>query len=314
MAKNVVLAQDRKLHGKALRQEIWKSRYFYLFILPAFAYFLIFTYIPYFGLAIAFQDFKIFLGVFQSPFVGFKHFQEFFNSKNFAILIGNTLSISFLRLVFTFPMPILFALLLNEVRHYTYKRVIQTITYFPNFLSWVVFAGIVITLIRPTGIVNKVFESMGLTAPNILVSTKYFVPMLIATDALKGFGFGAIIYLAALSGVDSQLYEAAVIDGAKRMRQIWHITLPGIRPTIVVMLIMALGGIMNAGFDQIFNLYNSSVFEVADIIDTYVFRVGYMQSQYSLGTAVGLFKGVIGMFLIVVSNSIIRRGGEASIW
>lgn len=308
------LARDRKLRGAELRKEIWKARYFYLFILPAFLFFLVFTYIPYFGLVIAFQDFKIFSGVFKSPFVGFKYFQQFFGSPNFTRLMGNTLYISLLRLIFCFPAPILFALLLNEVRHYPYKRAIQTITYFPNFLSWVVYAGIVMTLIKPTGIVNKLFESMGMAAPNILTSTTYFVPMLIVTDALKGFGFGAIVYLAALSGVDAQLYEAAVIDGAKRLRQIWHITLPGIRPTIVVMLIMTLGNIMNAGFDQIYNLYNASVYEVADIIDTYVFRIGYTQSQYSLGTAVGMFKGVIGMVLIVAANSLIRRTGEASIW
>jgi putative aldouronate transport system permease protein len=178
----------------------------------------------------------------------------------------------------------------------------------------VVFAGIIMNLIRPTGAINSVFTSLGLTPPNILTNPKYFVPMLIVTDALKGFGFGAIIYLAALSGVDAQLYEAAVIDGAKRLRQIWHITLPGIRPTIIVMLIMSLGNIMNAGFDQIFNMYNASVYDVADIIDTYVFRIGYMSSQYSLGAAVGLFKGLIGMILIVAANSVIRKSGEASIW
>ena len=303
-----------RLHGAELRHEIWKQKYIYLFILPALIYFCIFTFTPYFGLLIAFQDFKIFSGVFNSPFVGLKHFQTFFGSKNFSLLLRNTLWISVLRLLFSFPLPIIFALLLNEVRHYKYKRIVQTVTYFPNFLSWVVFAGIITTLIRPTGIINKIFISMGMDAPNIQTNTKYFVPMLIVTDSLKGFGFGAIVYLAALSGVDAQLYEAAIIDGARRMRQTWHITLPGIRPTIVIMLIMALGGIMNAGFDQIFNLYNASVYEVADIIDTYVFRIGYMQAQYSLGTAVGLFKSLIGLILIVTANTIIRKTGEASIW
>ena len=308
------LVQDRKLSGPELRRAIWKARYFYLFILPAFLFFLVFTYIPYFGLVIAFQDFKIYSGVFKSPFVGMKHFMTFFNSRNFGVLMYNTITISLWRLIFCFPAPILFALLLNEVRHYPYKRAVQTITYFPNFLSWVVYAGIVMTFIRPTGVINSLFTWLGLAAPNILTSTTAFVPMLIITDMLKGFGFGAIVYLAALSGVDAQLYEAAVIDGAKKLRQIWHITLPGIRPTIVVMLIMSLGGIMNAGFDQIFNLYNSSVYSVADIIDTYVFRVGYMSTQYSLGTAVGMFKGLIGMILIIAANSLIRRTGEASIW
>ena len=304
----------RRRTGRELWREIWKARYFYLFILPAFLFFLVFTYIPYFGLVIAFQDFKIFAGIFKSPFVGFKWFEMFLKSPNFSRLLYNTLSISLLRLLFCFPAPIIFALLLNEVRSSKYKRVIQTITYFPKFLSWVVFAGVIITLIKPTGVINQLFVSAGLPAPNILTSTTYFVPMLIVTDMLKGFGFGAIVYLAALSGVDASLYEAAVIDGAGRLKQTWHITLPGIRPTIVVQLIMALGGIMSAGFDQIFNMYNASVYEVADIIDTYVFRIGYLNSQYSLGTAVGLFKGLIGMVLIISANSLIRRTGEASIW
>lgn len=304
----------KRRKGREFWMDVWKARYFYLFILPAFLFFLVFTYIPYFGLVIAFQDFKIFAGIFKSPFVGFKWFEMFLKSPNFSRLLYNTLSISLLRLVFCFPAPILFALLLNEVRSSKYKRVIQTITYFPNFLSWVVFAGVVITLIKPTGIINQMFTSAGLQPPNILTSTTYFVPMLIVTDMLKGFGFGAIVYLAALSGVDASLYEAAVIDGAGRLKQTWHITLPGIRPTIVVQLILSLGGIMSAGFDQIFNLYNASVYEVADIIDTYVFRIGYLNSQYSLGTAVGLFKGLIGMALIVSANTLIRRTGEASIW
>jgi putative aldouronate transport system permease protein len=226
----------------------------------------------------------------------------------------NTLSISVLRLVFSFPLPIIFALLLNEVRHRPFKRVVQTVTYFPNFLNWIVFAGIVIELIKPTGIINKWFEAFGFAAPNIQTNTRYFVPMLIISDSIKSFGFGSIIYLAAISSVDAELYESAAIDGAKKLRQIWHITLPGIRSTIIVMLVLALGGILNAGFDQIFNLYNASVYDVADVIDTFVFRVGYQGNQFSLGTAVGIFKGVIGLVLIVSANAIIRKTGEASIW
>jgi putative aldouronate transport system permease protein len=168
--------------------------------------------------------------------------------------------------------------------------------------------------ISPTGVVNAILKTAGMEPIQILTSTRYFVPMLIGTDILKGFGFGAIIYLAALSNIDPQLYEAAAIDGAGKLRQTWHITLPGIRSTIVVMLILALGGVMNAGFDQIFQLYNSSVQEVADIIDTFVYRIGLQSAQYSLGTAVGLFKGVIGFILIYTANSIVRRTGEYSIW
>jgi putative aldouronate transport system permease protein len=310
-ASKVAPAKENK---QPLLKRMWRWRYIYLFILPAIVYFIIFHYVPYYGLQIAFKDFKIFSGMDASPWVGFQYFEEFFHSPDFGRLVKNTLVISLLRILFGFPMPILFALLLNEVRHIWYKRSVQTITYFPNFLSWVVFAGIVLVFIAPSGIINQILKSVGLSEVQILTSSTYFVPMLIFTDILKGFGFGAIIYLAALANIDPQLYEAAVMDGANKLRQIWHVTLPGIRSTIVVMLILALGGVMNAGFDQIFQFYNSSVQEVADIIDTFVYRIGLQSAQYSLGTAVGLFKGVIGFILIVTANSIVRRTGEYSIW
>jgi len=292
----------------------WKKyKWYYLFTVPAFLCFIFFTYIPYFGLSMAFQDFK-FYDPASSPWVGLKHFNNFFASKDAFRLIRNTLTISTLRLICGMPVPIIFALLLNEVRVRRFKKIIQTVTYFPNFLSWVVYAGIMMTLLSNTGVVNQIAKALGFAAPNILVTNSAFVPMLIMTDILKGFGFGAIIYLAALSGVDEQLYEAAAIDGAGKMRQIRHITLPGIRPVIVVMFILALGGILNAGFDQIFNMYNAAVYDTADIIDTYVYRIGFSGQQYSVGTAVGLMKGAIGFILIVTANSVIRRIGEASIW
>ena len=313
-----VLGSARKPAVQESRQPLlkrmWRWRYIYLFILPAIVYFFIFSYVPYYGLQIAFKDFKLFAGMDASPWVGFQYFEEFFRSPDFGRLLKNTLVISLLRIVFGFPMPILFALLLNEVRHAWYKRTVQTITYFPNFLSWVVFAGIVLVYIAPSGVINAILKSVGLPEIQILTSSAYFVPMLIVTDILKGFGFGAIIYLAALANIDPQLYEAAVMDGAGKLQQVWHVTLPGIRSTIVVMLILALGGLMNAGFDQIFQLYNSSVQEVADIIDTFVYRIGLQSAQYSLGTAVGLFKGIIGFILIYTANSIVRRTGEYSIW
>jgi len=299
---------------QSLLRRMWKWRVTYLFILPTIIYFFVFSYIPYYGLQIAFKDYKLFLGMDASPWVGLQYFEEFFRSPDFVRLLRNTVVISLLRILIGFPMPILFALLLNEVRHSTYKRGVQTITYFPNFLSWVVFAGIVVVFIAPSGIINQMLRSFGLQEIQILTSTTYFVPMLILTDILKGFGFGAIIYLAALASIDTQLYEAAVMDGANKLQQVWHVTLPGIRSTIVVMLILALGGVMNAGFDQIFQFYNSAVQEGADIIDTFVYRIGLQSAQYSLGTAVGLFKGVIGFILIVTANSIVRRTGEYSIW
>ena len=302
---------DLRKTGLAL---IWyKYKWYYIFVIPMFTCFLLFTYIPYFGLSMAFQDYK-FYNPASSPWVGFKHFINFFNSRDFFRLMRNTVVISTLRLVAGMPVPIIFALLLNEVRVSWYKRVIQTVTYFPNFLSWVIYAGIMMTLLAPSGVVNHLAKLAGLTPPNFLVSNATFVPVLVITDILKSFGFGAIVYLAALSGVDEQLYEAAAIDGAGKWRQIWHITLPGIRPIIIVMFILALGGILNAGFDQIFNMYNASVMESSDILDTYVYRIGFSAQQYSVGTAIGLFKGVIGFALIIVANSVIRRLGEASIW
>ena len=309
-ARPMVVKEEKQ----PLLKRMWKWRYIYLFILPTLIYFFIFSYIPYYGLQIAFKDFKLFSGMDASPWVGLQYFKEFFNSPDFGRLLKNTLLISTYRIIFGFPMPIIFALLLNEVRHTLYKRSIQTITYFPNFLSWVVYAGIIVVFIAPSGVLNSVLKSLGMKEIQILTSASYFVPMLIVTDILKGFGFGAIIYLAALANIDPQLYEAAVMDGAGKLRQIWHITLPGIRSTIVVMLILSLGGLMNAGFDQIFQLYNASVQDVSDIIDTFVYRIGLQSAQYSLGTAVGLFKGIIGFILIFTANSIVRRTGEYSIW
>lgn len=297
-----------------LLKRMWRSRAIYLMILPTLIYFFIFSYIPYYGLSIAFKDFKIFLGISESPWVGLKYFRDFFQSPDFTRLLRNTLFISTMRIVFGFPVPIIFALMLNEVRHSWYKRTIQTVTYFPNFLSWVVYAGIMLVFIAPTGVINLISRAAGQSTIPILTKGEYFLPMLILTAILKGFGFGAIIYLAALASIDPQLYEAAVVDGANKWQLVWHVTLPGIRPTIVLMLILALGGLMNAGFDQVFQFYNASVQEVADIIDTFVYRIGLQSSQYSLGTAVGLFKGIIGLILIVSANAIVRRTGEYSIW
>lgn len=307
-------SDSTRLRAALLLRRMWQARYLYLFILPTLVYFFVFSYIPYYGLSIAFKDYKIFLGISASPWVGLKYFIEFFRSPDFTRLLRNTLLISFMRIVFGFPVPIIFALLLNEVRHTLYKRTIQTVTYFPHFLSWVVYAGIMLVFIAPTGVINQVSKAIGGGTVPILTKGNLFLPMLIVTDIMKGFGFGAIIYLAALSAIDPQLYEAAVVDGANKWQQIRHVTLPGIRSTIVLMLILALGGVMNAGFDQIFQFYNASVQEVADIIDTFVYRIGLQSSQFSLGTAVGLFKGVIGLILIYTSNSAVRRTGEHSIW
>jgi putative aldouronate transport system permease protein len=295
-------------------RRMWQCRQLYLLILPALVYFLIFAYVPLYGLQMAFKDFQVFKGLAASPWVGFEHFETLFSSPKFPQLLENTLLISLYRLVFGFPVPILFALLLNEVRHVYFKRGVQTITYFPHFLSWVVMAGIVINLLGPTGIINSLIREAGGNPINFLANPDLFRTNLVVTGILKEFGWGAIIYLAALPGIDPQLYESAKVDGAGKLRQIRDITLPGLRPVMAVILVLSLGTLLDAGFDQVFMLLNGATLEVGDIIDTYVYRVGLLEANFELATAVGLFKGVIGMILIISANYVLRRFGERSIW
>jgi putative aldouronate transport system permease protein len=299
--------------GRTLR-EVWRYRQLYLLILPAIIYFIIFAYVPLYGLQLAFKDFQVFRGMWESPWVGFKHFETLFTGEKFPELLRNTLLISFYRLVFGFPVPILFALLLNEVRHIWFKRSVQTVTYFPHFLSWVVMAGIVFNLLGPTGIINSLLRDAGWNPVNFLANPDLFRINLVLTGILKEFGWAAIIYLAALPGIDPQLYESAKVDGAGKLRQIRDITLPGLRPVMAVVLVLALGTLLDAGFDQVFMLLNGAVLEVGDIIDTYVYRVGLLEAQFEIATAVGLFKGVTGMVMIIAANSMLRRFGERSIW
>lgn len=292
----------------------WRSRWIYLLILPTIVYFVVFAYVPMIGLQIAFKDFKVFSGMWESPWVGFEHFQTLFASDKFPELIRNTLLISLYRIVFGFPVPIIFALLLNEVRRMWFKRSVQTVTYFPHFLSWVVFAGIIVNIFGPTGIVNTLVVDAGGDRINFLTNPDTFRSVLVLTGIMKEFGWGAIIYLATLSGIDANLYEAARVDGASKLRQIWHVTLPGLRPVMAVLLVLSLGNLLDAGFDQVFQLYNGAVLEVGDIIDTYVYRVGLLDAQFELATAVGLFKGVVGLVMILAANFVLRRMGQRSIW
>ncbi|MFC5406599.1 ABC transporter permease [Cohnella soli] len=293
---------------------IIRHKFIYLMILPTFIYFLVFSYVPMVGIVIAFKDIQLFKGIWASPWVGLEHFRTFFGSIQFNRLMGNTLTISLSRILFGFPIPILFALLLNEVRIGVFKKAVQTITYFPHFLSWVIFGGIIYNLLGPIGAVNLILNLLGMEKIDFMTNPSIFRGMLIVTGILKEFGWGAIIYLAALSGIDGTLYEAARIDGAGKLRQVWHITLPGIRSTIVLMFVLSLAGIMDAGMEQILILANPLVYSTSDIIDTYVYRIGLQESNFGLATAVGLFKGVIGTILIVLGNMIVRRTGERSIW
>ena len=288
-----------------------------LMFLPVIVYFIVFKYIPMGGIVIAFKNYKIKQGIFGSAWCGLDNFTKAFATPTVARSVKNTLVISGLKLLFGFPAPILLALMLNEVTHIRFKKTVQTITYLPHFLSWVVLAGMFQQLLSPNnGAVNAVLKQVFGMKDSIyfLGSNQYFRGTLIVTDIWKNVGWSSILYLATISGIDPALYEAATVDGASRWQCTRYITLPSLVSTIVVMLILNIGSIMDAGFDQVFNLYNSAVYQTGDIIDTYVYRYGIGDMKYSLATAVGLFKNVIAFVLVVGTNLIARRISGEGIW
>ncbi|OAS19306.1 polysaccharide ABC transporter ATP-binding protein [Paenibacillus oryzisoli] len=297
-------------------RRVWSFRAFYLMLLPGVVYYIIYKYVPIYGLIIAFKDYDILEGIVNSPWADpwYKHFQEFYESPYFSQLLGNTVLISLYKIIFGMIPPIALAILLNECRYKWLKSIVQTLSYMPHFLSWVIIYGILVVLLSEnSGIVNRwIMEAGGESIP-FLSSTDWFRSVLVGSDIWQNMGWGAIIYLAAMAGIDPTLYEAARVDGASRMRMIWHITLPGIRNVIVLLLILRLGQMLDAGFDQIYIMYNVHVYPVADILDTWVFRTGLEQWNFSLASAVGLFKSLIGLVLVLGSNKLARRWGE-SIW
>ncbi|MBO9610445.1 MAG: sugar ABC transporter permease [Paenibacillaceae bacterium] len=305
------MANASRPHGMG---RIWKHRMLYLILAPTIVYFLLFCYVPYWGLTIAFKDFSPGKGIWGSDWVGLAYFHDLFASDVFFQVFRNTLLISLYKLVFGFPMPLAFALLLNEVKHLAFKKTIQTVTYFPHFLSWVVFGGIMLSFLTPNGVIPKLMQLVQIDASDLMTNTHYFRAILVVTSILKSFGWGSIIYLAALTGIDPSLYEAARMDGASRWQQMLYVTLPSLRSVAVLLFILELGHILDAGFEQIFIMYNPTVYEVGDIIDTYVYRIGLGEAQYSLATAVGMFKGVIGFILIYVANYTVKKMGEPTLW
>lgn len=292
-----------------------KNRYLFLLLAPVLIWYAVFAYGPMYGIQLAFKDYFIKDGIWGSPWVGFKHFHYLFSSSpDFWRIMKNTLVISFYHIVFGFPAPIILALLLNELRFSFFKRIAQTISYLPHFLSWIVIGGILITLLSPsTGVVNYLLQMLGLDSLYFLGTEQYFRFTLVTSAIWKEIGWGTIIYLAALSGVDSQLYEAAVLDGANRWKQTLHITIPSILPVISILLILRVGGVLDAGFDQILTLYSPAVYGVADVLDTYVYRVGLQNFQFSLTTAVGLFKNIIALALVLSTNYIVKKMGQEGI-
>ena len=272
-----------------------------MLLIPAVFVF-IFNYIPLYGLIIAFQDYNPAMGFWGSDFVGFKWFRAAMSLPDFPKIVRNTVIISLGKMIFTQFASVMFALLINEVRRPWFKRTVQTITYFPHFLSWVIIGGVFIDMLSTKGMINQLIRAFGIRPIFFLGNNNWFQPVMVSLEVWKEFGYGAIIYLAAITAISPELYEAARIDGAGRIGQTWYVTLPGIAVTIVMMATLALGGIMNAGFDQIFIMYNPSVYETADILDTFIYRHGLVDSQYSLSTALGLFKSVIGATLLIGTN------------
>jgi len=291
-----------------------KNYMLYLMLVPVAAYFIVFCYAPMFGVVIAFQDYFPRFGILGSNWVGLKNFRILFGGVDFPRVMRNTLTLSMLSLVIGFPMPILLSLLLNEARFTPFKRFIQTLVYMPHFLSWVIVASLVTILLDGEGIVNQFLRLFGsANQSSLLMSPRAFYPILITAGIWKEVGWGTLIYLAAIVGVDPELYESAVLDGATRFKQMLHITLPSIQSTVIILLILNVGGILNTGLTHILLLMNSMTREVAETLDVYVYYMGIVRGGYSLSTAVGLFKSVVGLAMIMTANAIARRLGESSL-
>lgn len=286
-----------------------------LLILPCLVFYVLFAYIPMYGAIIAFKDFRLGDTIGSASWVGLRWFGEFFESMYFWRLLRNTLLINVYSLIFGFPIPIIFALVVNEIRKSKVKRVLQTVSYMPYFISTVVVVGMMYNFLGVShGIVNNILEFAGYERIHFFLDSTYFRPMYISSGIWQGFGFGSIIYIAAMAGIDTDLYEAATIDGAKRLRQMWHITLPGIRPTIIIILIFNIGALMSEGFQKIILMYNPATYEVADVISTYVYRRGLVGMEYSFSTAIGLFNSVINFGLLVGANAVFKRISEVGLW
>lgn len=296
------------------RRELRKNGSLWLLVLPVLVFYFIFHYMPMYGVLMAFQDYAPRLGISGSDWVGLKHFTAFFQSSDFHRVFGNTLKISFATLIFGFPAPIILALLLNELPFQRFKRGVQTLSYLPHFISLVVLCGMIKSFVAGDGIIGSVVNRLTGNSASLLMQPNMFLPIYVISNIWQGVGWGSIVYLAALSGVDPQLYEAAEIDGAGRLRKIWKIALPSIVPTIVTMLILRIGQIMSVGYEKIILLYNPVIYDVSDVISTYVYRMGFGNQNWSYSTAVGLSNSVINLILVVGANFLSRRLSETSLW
>lgn len=313
-----VSLKSRTIEGfnKKLFKKIWSYRAIYVMLLPAVSAYLVFNYWPMYGVLIAFKDFMITKGVWGSPWVGLDNFRRVFETSDFWRVFFNTIYLNFLRMVWGFPAPIILALLLNELRKHYFKRIVQTIIYLPHFVSWVTIAGIVFSFLSiEEGLVNKIILNFGGTPHEFITNPDFFRPLVVITHLWKETGWGTIIYFAAICSIQAELYEASVIDGASRWQQVRYITIPGIAPTISILFIFSMGGLVSGGgFDQIFNLYNPLVYETADVIDTFVFRRGITEGNFELATAVGLFLSIINFAILMTTDKVAKKIGGVGIY
>jgi putative aldouronate transport system permease protein len=327
MEKNLQAAGNAPVLGRSVLKKsesfgrFFKKNYdMYLLLIPSLLFVVIFNIVPLYGISLAFKDYNLFAAdtpwkaIGASDWVGFKHFINVFGRTDFKQALVNTLLISAYKIVLIFPIPIIFAIFLNEVRSVKFQKGLQLVVYLPHFLSWSVVAGLFITLLSSTGPVNMLLQNMGLEKVKFMMDNSIFRKVLIVSEGWKEIGWSSIVYFAAIAGLDQECYEAAVVDGASRLQKMWYITLPGLLPTIILMLIIRVGNIMDAGFAQIFAMYNPTVYQSADIIGTYVYRMGLGKMDFSTGTAVGLFNSVIGLILVLSSNQFAKKASGKSIW
>lgn len=306
--------KDIAYGGKSFLSVVYSYRYLYILMLPGLLYFIIFKYAPIYGLQLAFKNYKAGLGISGSPWVGAEHFINLFSSDGFLTAFKNTIIISLLKVICGFPLPVILTLLINELRGAKTKRVLQTVYTFPHFLSWVIVSGMCFSLFNSDGVVNQLITVLGGEKQQLLTEPKTFRGFLVFTAMWKESGWGTILYLAAVTSIDASIYEAAKIDGAGRWQSMLHITLPGISSMIIVNLILSCGNVMDAGFDQIFNMYNSSVMQVSDILDTFVYRISFKQTpNFGFSTAVGLFKGVANLVILLSINKLVKLTGKEGI-
>jgi putative aldouronate transport system permease protein len=315
-ANKKALNRQRALHKgmHILYKDILKNKYIYLMMLPGILYYLVFHYIPMYGATIAFKQFTPAAGIWGSDWVGFKHFQDFFRSYYFIRILKNTLLINLYSLVFGFPAPILLALLLNELRKQWFKRTVQTLTYLPHFVSVMVISGLIIDFSSKNGLINDIIVWFGGSRGNLLMNAELFRSIFVSSGIWQEIGWGSIIYLAALSGIDQELYDAAKIDGAGRWKQTLSVTLPGIMPTIIILLILRIGHMMDVGFEKVILLYNPSTYETADVISSFVYRKGIVDANYSYSAAIGLFNSLINFLLLIGANKLSRKYSDSSLW